>query len=120
MPALLLKYWKELAVILAVAALAYGGYSYVYNIGYEAAETVCAERIQLIEELKDKRIKDIQDYAKANLEQTVLNNVNTSKDIKALLARKAQEPTTVIIEGKCLPSKSFVETYNAVIERANK
>jgi hypothetical protein len=119
MPALLIKYWKELAIIIAVAALAYGGYRYIYNIGYEDAQTICAERIQLIEELKDKRIKDIQEYAKANLEQTVLNNVNTAKDIKAILNKK-QEPPTVIIEGKCHPSESYVKTFNQIIERANK
>ncbi len=119
MPALLLKYWKELVVILALIGIAYSGYSYVYNLGYKAAEAECAKKLQVIEDLKEKRIQEIQDYAKANLEQTVLNNVNTSKDIKAILNKK-QEPPTVIIEGKCQPSESYIKTYNAIIERANR
>ena len=119
MSTLLLKYWKELVVLISIIGVAYAGYSYIYNKGYEAANLECAIRLQEIEEMKAKHIKEIQDYAKANLEQTVLNNVNTSKDIKAILNKKP-EVATVIIEGKCKPSDSFIETYNAVIERANK
>lgn len=120
MQALLLKYWKEIGIGLITVGVAYIGYSYIYNIGYSAATEEYNEKIKYMESLQNKRIKELEGYAKANLEQTVINNLNTSKDIKAILSRKPAEPTTTIINGNCMPSNAFKETYNAIIERANK
>jgi hypothetical protein len=100
-----------------IAGTLYWGYNTIYDRGFKAAEVEWVEKLDKMEKARDERIATIEGFAKTTLEQTLLNNVETQKDIDAILLKVRGKPLT---SAPCTPTDDFVSSYNAVIQRSNK
>lgn len=101
--------------------LLYGGYSYVRNIGYQEAQAECNEKFEAYNKKMDEKLGNIQGSISTMAEELITQNQSMASDI-VIIARntKNKGPTTIVKEGKCTPSPTFVEGLNEAIDRANK
>lgn len=109
--------WKNILVVLVIVGTLYWAYDTVYDKGYKEAEAVWIEKLDKMEKARDERIANIEGFAKTNLEQTLLNNAETQKDIDVILGKIKGKTLTSV---PCTPTDDFVSSYNTVIQRGNK
>jgi len=109
------------ALILAVlGGLGYFGYRGVYERGAEAAKIECQARFDKYQKEVDAKVATLE----GNL--AILNATNLqqqlalSTDIGEILKRVKKAPVTVVKNGTCYPSPTFVEGINQAIDRANQ
>ena len=115
---------KVLAAILAVllsSGILYAGYSYVKNIGYQEAQAECTEKFDAYNKSVEEKIGKLQTSVATMAEELITQNQSMASDIITIARNtKNKGPTTTIVEGKCIPSATFVEGLNEAITRANK
>ena len=114
------SYAKEIMSAILIAAFMYWAYSSVYNKGVNDTNMAWEARVALQEKVRDEQISRIENFSKVTLEQTLINNEKDRKDLSNILITVKGKPTTVIKDGKCIPSDEFVSTYNSLINRANQ
>jgi predicted negative regulator of RcsB-dependent stress response len=119
------SFWKEIAVVIAVAVLVGG----IYYQGYEHGQRSCqedwnkekAEQIDAINKRVDE-IKTTSDTIAINQE---VNNKKVGESLDAVIARLKVKPapgstTNVFTTVKdCKPSDTYVETWNEISKKAN-
>mgnify|MGYP007042102057 CR=1 FL=1 len=117
---ILSNYWKQIVVITAIGFLAFWGYNTIYDRGAAANDAKWQERMEVYEKARDEKISNIEGYTRTTLEQQLINNHKTAKDIDSLVVAGKKGPVVVFKEGKCQLTPDFVTTYNAIIDKANK
>ena len=117
---LLSKYWKNILATLVILLACWWIYSTIYDKGVTDTNKVWETRIALQEKVRSEQISSIESLAKVTLEQTLINNDKTRKDLAAIYSGIKGRPTTVIKDGKCEPSEEFMQTYNEIIKRGNQ
>lgn len=116
---ILSKYWKHLVIVLAITSASFFIYNYIYSRGFDEANIECAARMKEYTDKLDARIAELVDLSKQKSEEEAKRALLLKQDLNKLLVLSKQKPLTIIKEGKCLPSETFVETYNAAIDRVN-
>lgn len=113
---------RIIALVIALLSIVGVGaitYSHIYNKGKEEANQACAQaRQQDAIEMKAKITKieeALTQLASNNDKQTKA----LAKDINTILINIKKEPITIIKDGKCIPSPTFIDSINQAINRAN-
>ena len=120
MPFFALKYAKEIFFCIAIAAL----FGYVWYNGYNKGHTVASKAYkELIDEqnnLISKKVNSLELLSN----QLVMKSEKDKQDIQAdmanILTSVKNKPAYIIQDGKCKPSKDYINAINAATERANK
>lgn len=104
-----------------VSSLLYGGYKYVEHQGYQKAQVECQASFDQYQKEVNERLDKMQGTFTDMASELVTQNQSLSSDITTILRRtRAVGPTTIVKEGKCTPSTTFVEGLNEAIDRANR
>ena len=115
-----LKYWKYIALAVALIAV----YSFVYNQGYSSAyknrtdyyeKTINAHNQQVI-----NKLDSIEKLAINEADKNAKNKVALVEDLTAITQAIKNKKTYVIKNGECNPSKEFLDSYNSIILRGNQ
>lgn len=116
-----IKLMASIAGLALTGGLLYGGYKYVEYQGYKKAQIECQERFDKYQKEINTRLDTMQGTFSEMATELVTQNQSLSSDITAILKRtRAVGPTTIVKEGKCTPSTTFVEGLNEAIDRANR
>ena len=114
---------KFIALILFFACIlgvGYSAYSYIYSKGHIHAQQECEERFAKYQKELDAKVEKLESnlatLAATNQDQQILLN----SDISEILNRVKKSQVTIVKNGKCYPSPTFVEGVNQAIDRANK
>lgn len=109
------------AVLASVLGLGYTGYHYVKQIGYKEAQVECQAKFDELERLQDAKLKELQGQVTEVADSLITNNQAFTSDIARIVGgiRRSGQPTTIIKEGKCTPSPTFVNSLNEAIDKAN-
>lgn len=115
-----IKIAAALAGLALTGGLLYGGYKYVENIGYQKAQLECQAKFDEYNTKIDKRIVELQTSVSTLAEELITQNQSLASDV-ATIARNTRNkgPTTIVKEGRCTPSPTFVQGLNEAINRAN-
>ncbi len=117
---ILLKYWKHIAIAIALLVVLSTVYNKVYNDGYTKAAAECAIKMKEYEDKLDKRIATIEANSTKLVEQSDANQEALKKDYASILLTIKGKPLYTVVAGKCAPTKDFVDVYNKAIDRANE
>ena len=119
--ALQLKIALTICTVLVSTSLLYGAYKYVENQGYQKAQAECSEKFEAYNKQMDEKLAGIQGSISTMAEELITQNQSMASDIVTIARNtKNKGPTTIVKEGKCTPSTTFVEGLNEAIDRANK
>lgn len=116
-----IKLLAGIAGFALTGGLLYGGYKYVENQGYQKAQVECQAKFDEYQKKVDERLNNLQGSISGMAEELITQNQSMASDI-VIIARNTRNkgPTTIVKEGKCIPSSTFVEGLNEAIDRANK
>lgn len=115
-----LKYWKQIVVILSLAASVFFAYNYVYTKGYDAASKAYEQEIANYKKEVSDKIAAIERTSTLLLEQSIVEQQKDAEDFAKLLATIKNKKMYVINNNICEPSPDLVKIYNDSIDRANK
>lgn len=116
---LILKYWKGLLLFVVLSTLAISGYSWIYNRGVEKTTIKYEEKFKEYNEKLEQRINNIELMSSVLIEQSNKNSKVLSQDLYRIRNAIKDKPLFTVVDGKCEPSPSFIETYNSLIKRGN-
>lgn len=108
----ILKYWKELIVIIALSISGYLAYDKIYTKG--VSDTIAAHQKYL-----DEKISKLEQLSTDIAKQNETSNQQVRDDLAVILSNSSKKPTVIYKEGKCIPSDNFLDSYNSLIDRAN-
>lgn len=117
--AILRNNWKQIIIGIAILGVVYTGYNWVWDRGYNTANTKWQEVVQKQADERAARIEELTGYAKTNLEQSLISSEKVQKDLLEIKRNFKGKPATVIVGKDCVPSSDFVQTYNQAINRGN-
>ncbi len=117
---ILLKYWREMIIVIALASAGYLAYNSLGN-HFRAQEAARYE--QKFKEYSDtvsKHIEDVQNTGNV----IVIQNDQKAKELDAklnqvLIASKNKPLTTIANDGKCTLSPNFIDSYNSLVNARN-
>ena len=113
---------KLIAIILsalAVLGLSGGLYYKAYNAGYNKASIECATARKVFEDSMNNKIDAIESNLVTLAESRDAQTKQLSADIDKILINMKKAPVTIIKDGKCIPSPTFVDSIRQAINRAN-
>lgn len=112
----MLRFWKEILLALLIAASSYLIYDKIVSIGINKGKQEVVEFNKNV----DQKIKVLEDFSRV----IVIQNENSAKllrsDMAAILAEAKTKAIFVEKNGKCTLSNEFIDSYNSVIDRANR
>jgi hypothetical protein len=111
-------FWKEIAGVLIIALLLYQAYSTVYGYGYEDAAGEWEAKFAQIEKERDEKIAQIEGFSRTTLEQSLINDSKTKKDLALILSNMKGAPATSVPD--CIPTSQYINSYNQMIDVVNK
>lgn len=118
--AFLLKYWKQLIVLLSVVIALSLLYNHTYNKGYDAASKAYEQEIAKYKKEVSDKIAAIERTSTLLLEQSIVEQQKDAEDFEKLLATIKNKKMYVINNNICEPSPDLVKIYNDSVDRANK
>ena len=116
---LLLKYWKHILIVVTVSALLYLGYNKIYDRGYDKATVEYAEKLKAYEDKVDARIGKIEKLGSELQILAEVDSVTTRNAFNEILLATKGKQMYIIKDGKCSPSKDFIDAYNLAVDKAN-
>jgi flagellar capping protein FliD len=114
------SFWKEIFVVLLVSGILYTGYYKVKHIGYKEAAEECAQKSKEYNDKLDKLIDKISENSELLIASSEASSASLKKDFGTILTTIRNKPLYVIEQGKCTPSKDFVDAYNEAVDRVNQ
>lgn len=122
--AFLIKYGLRLllwgALASTLTASMYAGYNHIYNKGFIASTEICNENQRKQQEALDEKLASI---FKSSQELAAANAARQNKldaNLKKILEASRKEPTTIIQEGVCYPSKTFSNSFGEINRQTNQ
>lgn len=116
-----LSYWKQIAIVILIGIALYQ----VYNFGYQRAyndrttyyEAINAENNRKVIE----KIDSIEKTANTLTTNVVHQQESLDKGIASIITSVKNKKFSVLNDkGECIPSKDFIDAYNAVTVRGNQ
>lgn len=115
------RFWKQIAVSLAVCFLAYSAYDYVWQKGYTVAHTECVEQFARYNESINSKITSLENLSTELVKAQDKNNQNMTKSLSSILvASKQKQLITITKDGKCTLTPDFFDSYNSLILKGNQ
>lgn len=123
-PPFLIKYGFKLllygAIVAAVVGAGYGVHNHIYTKGYMEAKAVCEENQRIQQEALDVKLADIFKASQEMAAADAARQRGLDASLKKILEASRKEPTTIIKEGVCYPSKSFSDSFDAINRQTNQ
>lgn len=112
-------YTKLIVAILAFLIIAGVGYT-LYSKGQLAAQQECAAKFEQYQKEVDAKVQQLESNLAVITATSLHQQLSMNTDITEILKRIKTSPVTVVKNGKCYPSPTFVEGINQAVDRANK
>lgn len=121
MPSPLIIKWIASALLMAaLSALLYSGYSHIKSIGYADAEAKYKPVIEKYELDLSTKLAKIEANSSLLVANDAKNATMLANGIGGILKSIKDQPLTVIKDGKCIPTKTFLEAFDAINKRTNE
>ena len=117
---ILLKYWKQILVSSALVLSLVLVYNYVYQRGVAATTQVYEAKLKAQQDLIDKRIANIEQTSQVLAEQSKIAATSTHADLAKILQAAKNKPLVVYKNGECIPSQTFLDSWNQINLRGNQ
>jgi len=109
-----------IAAVIVLGLLAVFAYNKVYSRGYEQAHLECVEAKQKYEQELQDKITQLESSLTSTQQQANKKQQRLSRQIVTITEQLKTEPVTIVKNGECLPSPSFVDSISEAIMRANE
>ena len=106
--------------IIAILGVGFYAYSYAYNKGKLEAQYECLQQQVGYQKQVQEKIVAIESNLDILAELGTLREEQLAQDISQILAGVKKKPVTVVKNGQCNPSTTFVDSINQAISRANQ
>ena len=116
--ALALKFWKEIAIAILVIGLGYMVYNHIYEAGAQQATEQYREEFKEYQKTITDKITTIENNSNELVGRRIAKDGVTKKEIEALLKTYTKVP--LVDPVACALTPGFANSYNEIIERANK
>lgn len=110
-----INYLKLLIILVIIAVVWYQGYSY----GTLSAQQQCAENNAKYQLALQNKIDAIESNLSTLATIGQQREEQLAQDISQILAGVKKKPVTVVKNGQCNPSATFLDGINQAIDRAN-
>lgn len=109
------------AVLASVLGGGYAGYNHIKQIGYKEAQAECQAKFDELEAKQNKQLEEMRTHISEVADTLITGNQTLTSDISRIVGgiKRGGQPTTIIKEGKCTPSPTFVNSLNEAIRKAN-
>ncbi len=109
------------AVLASVLGGGYAGYNHIKQIGYKEAQVECQAKFDELEAKQNKQLEEMRTHISEVADTLITGNQTLTSDISRIVGgiKRGGQPTTIIKEGKCTPSPTFVNSLNEAIRKAN-
>lgn len=115
-PLLFKKFWKEILLAALVAVSGYFIYDKIYAYAEHKTAVKYEEKWADYNKALDTRIKTLEDLSQSLYDQNEQKAKKLDVSLAALLLKyKNIQLYTITNDGKCVPSKEFLDSYNAII-----
>jgi len=118
MQALILKFWREIALAVALLGLGYMVYNHIYERGAQAATEQYQKEWKDYQQTITDKIDTIERNSNELVARRVAKDGVTKKEIEQVIAKSLKAP--VVDPVACRLTPNFAESYNEIIDRANK
>lgn len=115
-----LKLAIALAAVAGTLAIAGGAWYQGYNYGKLSQQQACAESMQQYQKQVQDKITIIESNLSVLAELGIRREEQLQQDIAQILVGVKRKPVTVVKNGECIPSQTFVDGINKAISRANQ
>jgi hypothetical protein len=110
----------SIIIFVAVAIAGFFIYNKIYTRGYEQAHLECVQARQQYELELQQKITELDSSLTAVQQQAAQKQQKLSKQIISISEQLKLRPTTIIKNGECLPSQTFLDSIGEAIMRANE
>lgn len=118
---LLSRFWKQIAVSLAICFLAYSAYDYIWQKGYTVAHTECIEQFKEYNAGIDSKIDNLENLSSELIKTQEKNTQSVTKSLNNILeVSKQKQLITITKDGKCTLTSDFFDSYNSLILKGNQ
>ena len=107
-------------ISLIIGLAGYSVYNNIYTRGERAAQIECQARFDKYQKEVDAKVATLETNLSVLTATSLHQQLALNSDIEEILKRVKKSPVTVIKNGKCYPSPTFVEGINQAVDRANK
>lgn len=115
-----IKIVVSIIIFVAVAIAGFFIYNKIYTRGYEQAHLECVEAKQQYELELQQKITQLEGSLIATQQLAAQKQQKLSKQIISISEQLKLQPVTIIKNGECLPSPTFVNSISEAIMRANE
>ncbi len=106
-------------ILVGVAALGYFGFSYVKNLGFQEANAACEKRFSEYTKQIDDKLTEVQTSVSQNAETMITSNQLLQEDLRRIGFRVSKLPTTIVVDGKCVPNPAALSEVKEAVRRVN-
>jgi len=114
---------KLIAIAIGLTVLAgigYMTYSSIYSKGERAAQAECLAKFEKFQKEVDAKVATLETNLSVITATSLHQQLTLNSEIEEILKRVKKAPVTIVKNGTCYPSPTFVEGINQAIDRANK
>ncbi len=101
--------------VVLLAATGYAGYQYGQSSANEVCLQATLEREKKTQEYLEKVSSELSSISASSISQ----EEQLKEDMSEILARLKKNPVTVVKNGKCTPSTTFLNSIDEAVNRAN-
>lgn len=116
--ALLLKFWREIALAVALLGLGFMVYNHIYDRGAQAATEQYQKEWKDYQQTVSDKIDRIETMSNELVSRRVAKDGLTKKEVEAIVSKYAKIP--LVDPVACVLTPGFANSYNEIIDRANK
>lgn len=117
---ILIKYWKQLLLVLTLVTVLYVGYSYIKSIGYLEAETKYSAIITQHEKEVTDKARTIEVMSNVLVEQQKTYSKQLTASIDSIMVKLKGKTLTIVKNGECTPSQTFSDSFQEINKRVNE
>ena len=107
-------------VFIGLAIAGFFIYNKIYTRGYEQAHLECVEARQQYEQELQQKVTQLEGSLMTTQQLAAQNQQKLSKQITQITEQLKLQPVTIVKNGECLPSPTFVDSIGEAIMRANQ
>lgn len=118
--ATLIKFWREILVLILVVLLGYMAYSKIKNIGAVEITKKYEQHINEQNAAVIQRIAELESNSSILIEKYNKDKVASSKQYQDILKAVKNKPLVIYQEGICSISPDFSNAYIEALNKANR
>ena len=107
------------SILALVIALGYFGFSYVKNLGFQEANAACEKRFREYTKQIDDKLTEVQTSVTQTADGMITSNQALQDDLRKIGFRVSKLPTTIVVDGKCVPNPAAISEVKEAVRRVN-